>query len=86
MIDSIARPALLFEDGQRRGLGRDKRPMLLVFAAFLHPLTKESDLCWREFLFCLGGRHALLSVGRGNSVDEFAVLKIAGDDGPGTGF
>ena len=47
----------------------------------LNPAAQQLNLPRRELSSRLGGRHAVVGIARGDAPDEFALRRIAGDDG-----
>ena len=58
--------------------------MVTPLSAFANPLGENVDLLLGEGLFLVG--HPNLWVFGGNSTDEFAVIRVARDDNPFSGF
>src|SRR5262249_51230229 len=55
--------------------------MLLILGPLCHPLAKDLDLRCRQLLAAVAGRHALVFVGRCDASNQFAVSRLAGDNG-----
>ena len=55
--------------------------MFLVFRAFFDPLHEDFFLCFRERVGGVRGRHLVVGVFREDARDEFALIRISGDDG-----
>ena len=55
--------------------------MAFPFGSFVDPPSQERDLIWREFLVRLRWRHDIVRLFGEEASDQFARIRIAGDDG-----
>jgi hypothetical protein len=58
----------------------DKGPVFIPGGARLDPAADQGDLGFREVLARLGGRHVIVLVRGGQTLEEIALVRFAGDN------
>jgi len=82
-INRPDRPVGVLDLGQRRPLGRPKRPVLGKFGPLLDPAANQLDLGLGErFAVGVGRRHPLVGIFGKDPPQEFALVGVIGNDGP----
>ena len=79
-VDAGARPRPVYDLGNRFRLRGEKCPVRSVFGSLLDPAAQNLDVLRREPIARLPGRHSHRVVFRGDPHDQFARIRIAGDD------
>ena len=59
---------------------RGERPVRFVFGSLLDPLLQRLDLLRRQRLLVIRRRHHARRIGRRDAADQFALVRLAGDD------
>src|SRR5262249_46343271 len=78
-IDRIGPPGLVFDGWGFGPLGSNQGPMGLPGSALFNPAAKQVDLPWRELPGGVRGGHAVVIVRGGDTPQEFALARLAGD-------